>query len=41
MTISAWVTVSIVWLIVTYFTVRFLVKVVRTPSRDDEQDGSS
>jgi hypothetical protein len=35
MTAAAWVTLALTWAVIGYFTIRFFVKVVRAPQRDE------
>lgn len=36
MTAEAWVTLILTWAVITYFTARFFLKVLRTPPRGEE-----
>ncbi len=35
MSFSGWLTMLAAWSVITWFTARFLIKVVRTPERDE------
>lgn len=37
MTTSALVTISIAWSVTLFFMIRFLIKVLRTPLKDDQK----
>jgi len=36
MTMKAWITLAITWSIITYYTVYFFLKVLKSPPRDDD-----
>lgn len=40
MTTAAWITMGATWTVIGYFTVRFLLQVLRTPT-DDENEGGA
>lgn len=36
MTTGAWIMLAVTWTVITFFTVRFFLAVLRTPPRDEE-----
>lgn len=37
MTVTAWITLGITWSVITFFTVYFFIKVLKSPPENDDE----